>query len=173
MNGLTFGFSLGSVGGQPVPAKRNCPTAYEKPKVIDAYSKEELKHGSIAGPFQIAPLKRAYRLLPVREDDRHLLGMRWKGNCYIDLALPFSLRSAPQIFNRFGDVLQPLFEQQGIKAQVQHYLDDYFLVGRPNTTECGDSLRTCFEMCSLLGVPLADDKTDGPSTVITFLWFST
>ena len=94
-----------------------------------------------------------------------------RGNFYIDLALPFGLRSACQIFTRFGDVLQCLFEQQGIEAQVQHYLDDYFLVGRPNTTECGDSLKTCFEMCSLLGVPLAEDKTDGPSTVITFLGF--
>ena len=94
-----------------------------------------------------------------------------RGNFYIDLALPFGLRSACQIFTRFGDVLQCLFEQQGIEAQVQHYLDDYFLVGRPNTTECGDSLKTCFEMCSLLGVPLAEDKTDGLSTVITFLGF--
>ena len=116
-------------------------------------------------------LKGAYRLLPVREDDRHLLGMRWRGNFYVDLALPFGLRSACQIFSRFGDVLQSLFEQQGIKAHVQHYLDDYLLVGRPNTTECRESLKTCFEMCSLLGVPLAEDKTDGPATKITFLGF--
>ena len=45
-------------------------------------------------------LKRAYRSFPVRESDRYLLGMFWKNKYYVDLALPFGLCKAPNIFNR-------------------------------------------------------------------------
>ena len=44
-------------------------------------------------------LKRAYRSFPVRESDRYLLGMFWKNKYYVDLALPFGLCKAPNIFN--------------------------------------------------------------------------
>ena len=37
----------------------------------------------------------AYR--DVHSDDRYLLGMKWRGNYFIDLALPFGLRSALRI----------------------------------------------------------------------------
>ena len=32
--------------------------------------------------------------------------MKWRDKFYVDLALPFGLRSAPKIFSRFADVLQ-------------------------------------------------------------------
>ena len=47
----------------------------------------------------------AYRTVPVHLDDRHLLGMVWKGRIYIDTTLPFGLRSAPKIFNSVADAL--------------------------------------------------------------------
>ena len=40
-------------------------------------------------------LESAYRILPVHPDDRPLLGMEWKDQIYVDVALPFGLRSAP------------------------------------------------------------------------------
>ena len=43
-------------------------------------------------------LQRAYRVIPVHGNDRHLLGMRWNGRVCLDTALPFGLRSAPKIF---------------------------------------------------------------------------
>ena len=42
-------------------------------------------------------LKSVYRLVPVHPDDRHLLGICWKGNTFVDQALPFGLRSAPKL----------------------------------------------------------------------------
>lgn len=52
--------------------------------------------GALLGKLDI---KSAYRIIPVHPDDRLLLGMKWKGQLFIDTALPFSLRSAPKIFN--------------------------------------------------------------------------
>lgn len=35
--------------------------------------------------------------------DRYLLGMKWRGMYYVDLALPFGLTSAPYIFNSIAE----------------------------------------------------------------------
>lgn len=42
-------------------------------------------------------IKHAFRLCPVRLEDRELLGIHWQGNFYIDLRLPFGLRSSPYL----------------------------------------------------------------------------
>ena len=44
-------------------------------------------------------LTSAYRNIIVHPIDRHLLGLRWGNSYYMDLTLPFGLRSAPAIFN--------------------------------------------------------------------------
>ena len=48
-------------------------------------------------------IKSAFRLLPVHQADWHLLGMRRRGNVYIDHCIPFGLRSAPKLFNILVD----------------------------------------------------------------------
>lgn len=48
-------------------------------------------------------IKDAYRIIPIHPAEYHLLGIRWKENTYIDLALPFGLRSAPKLFNAIAD----------------------------------------------------------------------
>jgi hypothetical protein len=40
---------------------------------------------------------------------RYLFGMFWQGGYYVDLALPFGLRSAPGIFNSVADLFQLVF----------------------------------------------------------------
>ena len=46
-------------------------------------------------------LKHAFRLCPVSPSDRDLLGMHCQGKFYVDLRLPFGLRSSPFLFNPF------------------------------------------------------------------------
>ena len=36
-----------------------------------------------------------YRIVPVHPEDRPLLGMKWQGALYVDMVLPFGIRSAP------------------------------------------------------------------------------
>ena len=38
-------------------------------------------------------IKHAYRNIPVAPEDRHLLGFQWNGCAYIEMVLPFGLRS--------------------------------------------------------------------------------
>ena len=75
-------------------------------------------------------LENAYRMAPVNPDDRPLLGMEWKGQWYVDTALPFGLRSAPKIFTALADGLIWILFNQGVQSAI-HYLDDYLLFGSP------------------------------------------
>ncbi len=43
-------------------------------------------------------LRRVYCILTVRDMDRKFLGMKWRHQFYIDLAIPFGFRSTPSIF---------------------------------------------------------------------------
>ena len=53
----------------------------------------------------------AYRNIPVHPEDRYLLGMKWQGNYFIDMALPFGLHSAPFIFSSVADLLEWILRQ--------------------------------------------------------------
>ena len=113
-------------------------------------------------------IKSAFRIIPVHPDDRPLLGMRWEDQVYIDAALPFGLRSAPKLFNALADGLEWIGKQLGIEF-LWHYLDDFITIGRPHTEECAFSLHLLTELCTRLGIPLAVEKVEGPSTCLPFL----
>jgi len=113
-------------------------------------------------------IESVYRIVPVHPADRLLLGMSWKGQIYIDTVLLFGLRSAPLIFTAVANALQWILETQGVK-HVMHYLDDYLVLGPPDSPECQRSLERTLDCCHRLGVPVARHKTEGPSTQLVFL----
>ena len=115
-------------------------------------------------------IKSAFRLtcIPVHPADRHLLAMEWKGAIYVDTCLPFGLRSAPKLFNIMADLLEWILLHQGVSS-VFHYLDDYLTMGPPDTQVCHQNLRMLIEVCAMLGIPLALNKVEGPSSTLEFL----
>ena len=113
-------------------------------------------------------IKSAYRLVPVHPDDRWLLGVELYGDHYVDGVLPFGLRSAPKIFTAVADALQWAMVRSGVSA-VEHYLDDFITMGPPGSQECRVNLDRILAVCAELGVPLALDKLEGPTTKLTFL----
>ena len=113
-------------------------------------------------------VKSAYRIVPVHPSDRYLLGMMWDGKVFVDAALPFGLRSAPKIFNALADAVQWMAEQQGID-DIWHYLDDFITCAAAGSGECAANLQLLQDLCDYLGIPLATEKVEGPSTCLTFL----
>ena len=83
-------------------------------------------------------IKHAHHNIPIHPDNRWLLGMAWEG-AYIDTALPFSLRSTPKISNAVVDAIEWILKEAGISV-VFHYLDDFLLIGAPNSTKCAQAL---------------------------------
>ncbi len=110
----------------------------------------------------------AYRIIPVHPEDRVLQAIQWRGSTYIDPMLPFGLRSAPKIFSAVADAFAWHLHQIGI-PDVDHYLDDFIVLGPPLSPLCQQYLHQLQTECSLLGIPLAAHKTEGPTTCLTFL----
>ena len=86
-------------------------------------------------------VKSAYRQVPVHPEDRPLLGMCWQGSYYADTTLPFGLRSAPLIFSAIADALEWITRQRGVE-HVYHYIDNFILVGPPDSPRCLHDYRT-------------------------------
>ena len=113
-------------------------------------------------------LKDAYRVIPVHPQDHHLLGIQWCGDTFIDRSLPFGLRSAPKIFTAFSDMVAWAIHYRGVR-HLLHYLDDFLLFGQPGTLEASQAVATAREVFAEAGIPVAEHKTDGPATSVTFL----
>ena len=93
-----------------------------------------------------------------------LLGMKWDNQLYVDLTLPFGLRSAPKIFNSIADALEWIVKARGAKL-THHYLDDFIVVGAPMSGECAASLEILLKTCKELGIPVVAL----PHTYLVFL----
>lgn len=52
---------------------------------------------------------------------------------------------------------------------VLHYLDDFILFGPSGEPQC-KNLELTLQICSELGVPVAEGEAVGPTTVLTYLW---
>ena len=115
-------------------------------------------------------VRSAYRNVPVHPDDRWLMGMMWEGALYVDTALPFGLRSAPKIFTAIADAAQWIIQQEGVNFII-HYLDDFLVIGAPESNECAMALATVLRVFERLGLPAAPNKLEGPWTRLTFLGF--
>ena len=55
------------------------------------------------------------------------------------------------------------------KRSVEHYLDHFVLAGKAGTGECLQLMNRLRIICEDWGVPLAKDKTIGPSFILRFL----
>ena len=84
------------------------------------------------------------------------------------MMLPFGLRSAPKLFNAVADALEWCIRQVGV-TYIFHYLDDFIVVGPPSSSRCSCDLAALKSVCASLGVPLAVNKEEGPTTCLTFL----
>ena len=90
--------------------------------------------------------------------------MRWHGKYYVDLALPFGLRSAPYIFTAIADVVEWILTHNYGVTFLRHYLDDFMTLGPPASPVCHHNLQACIRLSSILGLPLHPRKLEGPTT---------
>ena len=106
---------------------------------LDQVISTVLKHGpgALMAKFDV---EAAYRNIAVHPDDRYLLGMKWRGQFFVDLALPFGLRSAPFIFNSVADMVEWIILNRYNVADLMHYLDDFLTAGPAGTDRCAQNL---------------------------------
>ena len=113
-------------------------------------------------------IKSAYRLVPVHPQYRDLLAVEWRGQYYVDGALPFALRSAPKIFMAVADALQWVMIREGVSL-VDHYLDDFVTMGPPNSDVCRMNLDSVG--LQQAGRSASHGEARGPISVLNLPWY--
>ena len=53
-------------------------------------------------------------------------------------------------------------------SELFHYLDDFLVVGAPNSIECAEHLTTLLAIFNDLNIPVATKKLDGTTTKLVF-----
>lgn len=104
-------------------------------------------------------LKAAFRHIPVASEDHWLLIFEWNGKYYMDIFLPFGLRTAPFIFNMFSEALNWILQRK-YSWTLTHYLDD-FLAFFPAGTDLSNPSTNFKKICDTLGFGIADKNEEG------------
>ena len=76
---------------------------------------------------------------------------------------------APALFNHYAEALNWIIANN-YGAQLLYYLDYFLLVGPPGKDTCPEAMSRVLLVCDrLLGIPVASEKLEGPTTTLTFL----
>ncbi|CAC5410097.1 unnamed protein product [Mytilus coruscus] len=111
----------------------------------------------------------AFRLLILNPDEFALFGFRFQDNFYFQKALLMGCLVACTLFEKFACFLEWLVDINLAKNRIEHYLDDSLLAGEAKSGECLRLMNNLRLICSDIGVPLAEEKTLGPSCIMIFL----
>lgn len=127
---------------------------------------QDLGRGCLLGKSDI---KSAFRLLPVAPHDFDQLGFMFDGKFYFDKSMPFGCSIACRTFETFSTFLEFCVARQASVGRLLHYLDDFLFSGKRGTDQCAYIMSVFKDKMTLLGVPIAVEKTEGPTTKICFL----
>jgi hypothetical protein len=113
----------------------------------------------------------AFKQVPVRPSDWNLLGFHWRGSFYYERVLPFGLKSSPRLWELFASALHHFIQsdlEESAGAVVIHYVDDFLFIAKTQQ-QAQRMLDGAIRLAEELGIPWADDKTEGPTTCLVFL----
>jgi len=125
-----------------------------------------LGHGTLISKLDI---KSAFRICPVCKHDWHLLGFSFQNLFFVDLCLPFGLRSSVNRFSQLADAVLWILKFKHNISHCTNYLDDYFIAGPAESKRCQENLDECISVFDKLGIPLAPEKVVSPRTVLPYL----
>lgn len=113
-------------------------------------------------------IEAAFRIIPVSPQDTPLLGFQWRGKFYMDAVLPMGCASSCSIFESFSTALEWVARSKLNVSGMVHYIDDFLFLA-DSSEKCAADMNAFFSLCRQMGVPLAQEKTQGPATTLPFL----
>ncbi|XP_041438056.1 uncharacterized protein LOC121399992 [Xenopus laevis] len=114
-------------------------------------------------------IESAFRLLPLHPDSFKLTGCYFQGVFYVDMCLPMGCGISCSFFEAFSTFLHWLLYKRSGSSAIAHYLDDFLIVGPRYGDNCQKTLVIFLQLLKDLGVPVAEEKTVLPTTILTFL----
>jgi hypothetical protein len=134
---------------------------------FDAFA-DLVRHHGVGCQMSKVDVDSAYRNIPVRPADWHLLGFTWDHVYYWDTVLPFGLASSSLLFETFARAARHIINTYVTRSKTDNYSDDYFQVTR-SLSDAKRSLEQTLAILADLGLPVAPHKIEGPSTRLTVL----
>ena len=116
-------------------------------------------------------IKNSFRLIPVSRSAYNLLGICWRDRFYVDRNLAMGLSSSCKIFECFSSGLEWIARFRLHIPGILHLLDDFLIVSK-SLASCANDVQVFLKTCDELGVPMAPEKTVGPSFVLSFAGLS-
>ena len=113
-------------------------------------------------------IQHAFRVLPIRPSQWILMGSEWMGYYFIDIRLPFGLRSSPGIFNPFADTIYWILQNIYKLPYTIHYSEPTSSLQRTLTPPKKNTNKP-YKPFEVLGLPVATEKTVPPPTTTTSL----
>lgn len=105
--------------------------------------------------------------MPINPADYYLLRIYWRDKYFYDKCMPMGASSSCKTFEALSTALEWIaWEKLGI-SHILHILDDFLIIDK-NATLWEEKLQAFLNMCSDLGVPMAPEKTLGPSSTLSF-----
>lgn len=141
---------------------------YSYATIDDAYAMvTRLGRGCLLSKFDV---KAAFRLIPVSREDLHLLGFKFDQKYYVDLFLPFGLKSSPPLWEDFARLIKFLIQARLSIKEIIQFVDD-FLFGTPPSPSkhrvAAARMEAIASLLRVLGVPEALEKRcDGDTTAV-------
>ena len=114
-------------------------------------------------------IRQAFRLLIVNPAEFDLLGIMFDGKYYVDKCLPMGCSISCALFEKFASFLHWVIEKESGIISLDHYLDDFLFGGAALTNDCRVLMDTFHLVSKEMGIPLAENKTEGPTTKLTYL----
>lgn len=114
-------------------------------------------------------IRSAFRLLPLAVSEFDQLGFKFQGQYYIEKCMPFGCSASCKNWELFATFLEFLVRTKAGSKYLLHYLDDFLGGGKSGTTDCLKLMQVFQQCMRQLHVPIADEKTAGPATIICFL----
>lgn len=113
-------------------------------------------------------LKSAFRLLPVYPGCFDLLGFQFNGYYFIDKMMVMGLSESCAYFEKLSTFIEHAVKSETGSNDIDHYLDDFYFAGK-DTNACEYLMKTFKQICCQLKIPIAEEKTEGPTFILEYL----
>ncbi len=113
-------------------------------------------------------IKSAFRIVPIKPEEYPLMGIKVDGKYYFNRTLPMGASSSCAIFEEISSAVEWIAREKLSIPGTHHLLDDFLLAAPSQESHPVKYLDRFLEMCDQIGLPMAPDKTEGPSTCLSF-----
>eukprot|EP00731_Ephydatia_muelleri_P025908 Em0018g8a len=154
----------------------NLPSAAQHSHIITMELAKEVEAGRVLGPFATPPMTtfRSSGLGAIPKKNGMILHL--SAPCGSSVNDGIDKDEFPVQYSTVDDAVELISRGTALDSRQQlpggccpHYLDDFLVVGAPRTDQCSSAVQQTLRACESLGIPVAFDKLEGPSTRITFL----